>query len=99
MWLPYAIGVIGGVAALVIAAGAKHQPKGLVLWLGKELARVGRASLGLYILHPVMVAPLALSFRGKGGAWVAAAATAVVFVAGTPVVEWARKAPVLRRFV
>lgn len=99
MWLPYAIGVIGGVAALVIAAGTAHQPNGLVLRLGGELARVGRASLGLYILHPVLVAPLALYARGSGGAWVALVATAAVFVVGTPVVEWARKVPVLRRFV
>lgn len=99
MWLPYAIGVLGGVAALVIAAGTKHQPKGLVLWLGNELARMGRASLGLYILHPVMVAPLAVYARGRGGAWVALLATAVVFVIGTPVVERARQVPVLRRFV
>ena len=99
MWLPYAIGVVGGVAALVIAAGARHQPTGFVSWLGQGLARVGRASLGLYILHPVMVAPLALYFHGRGGVWVAAAATTVVFVAGTPVVEWARRVPVVRRFV
>lgn len=99
MWLPYAIGVVGGVAALVIAAGTKHQPKGFALRLGQELARIGRASLGLYILHPVMVAPIALYFHGRGGAWVAAAATAAVFAAGTPVVEWARQVPVLRRLV
>jgi fucose 4-O-acetylase-like acetyltransferase len=99
MWLPYAIGVLGGLAALVIAAGTRHRPRGLVLWLGTEFARIGRASLGLYILHPVMVAPIALYAHGRGGVWVAALTTGVVFLAGTPMVERARKVPVLRRFV
>lgn len=99
MWLPYAIGMVGGVAALVIAAGSAHQPKGLVLRAGTELARIGRASLGLYILHPLMVAPVALLAQGRGGAWPALLATGVVFAFGTPLVEWARGVPGLRRFV
>lgn len=57
------------------------------------------ASLGLYIVHPLLVAPFELLARGRGGAAIAVLATAAVFVVGTPVVERVRAVPYLRRAV
>lgn len=99
MWLPYAIGAIGGCAALGIAAGGRIVPGPTLAWVGERLARVGRASLGLYIVHPLLVAPFELVARGRGGAAIAVLATAAVFVVGTPVVERVRVVPYLRRAV
>lgn len=107
MWMPYAIGVLGGCAALLLAAGldepsaessglvASRRPNSLLV----RLARAGRASLGLYILHPVMVAPVALVARGRGGVWLAALVALGVVALGAPVVEWLRGVPGLRRAV
>lgn len=99
MWLPYAIGAIGGCTALGIAAGGRIVPGPTLAWVGERLARVGRASLGLYIVHPLLVAPFELVARGRGGAAIAVLATAAVFVVGTPVVERVRAVPYLRRAV
>lgn len=97
MWLPYAIGAVGGVAALTIAAGARSPLTPSVQRVAEVLARIGRVSLGLYVLHPLLVAPLALYSRGRGGVIVAALATFVVFAVGTPVVERVRRMPVVGR--
>lgn len=96
MWLPYAIGCVGGCAALLLALRDRSDSAGRIReWLG----RVGRSSLGLYVLHPLMVAPVTLLARGRGGVWPALAAALATAALGTPIVEWTRRVPVLRRIV
>ena len=96
MWLPYAIGSLGGCAALLLAVRDRRESGGRALG---PLARIGRSSLGLYVLHPVLVAPAALLASGRGGVIAGAAITAGVVAIGTPLVELARRVPVLARIV
>lgn len=88
MWLPYAIGVVGGCAALVPAANAETVPSG---WVVGILSRAGKASLGLYVLHPALVGPVAIALKGRGGVLVAMLTAAGAVVLGTLVVEWSRR--------
>lgn len=110
MWLPYAIGVVGGCAALVLAAGVAVRPKAAIDALESDagsgahrleaaLVRLGQASLGVYILHPVLVAPLEILARGKGGVWLAAAVAFGTVALGTLAVERLRQIPWLRRAI
>ncbi|MDO8847851.1 MAG: acyltransferase [Coriobacteriia bacterium] len=96
MWLPYAIGCVGGCAALLLAMRDTATGHGPAF---QALARVGRSSLGLYVLHPLFVAPVTLFAHGRGGVVVAFAAALATAAIGTPVVEWTRRIPVLRRIV
>lgn len=96
MWLPYAIGCVGGCAALVLALRDREAARGPVFgWLG----RVGRSSLGLYVLHPLFVAPVMLLARDRGGVALALVMALATAALGTPIVEWTRRIPVLRRVV
>jgi len=93
MWVPYALGLAGGCALLALAAGASAAPdagRGL-------LARAGRVSLGVYVLHPAFLAPAELVLHGRGGAMGALVATALTVVLAVVVAEWARRRPVLCR--
>jgi fucose 4-O-acetylase-like acetyltransferase len=63
MWLPYLIGLPGGWAALVMAAGANGEPAHA---LSRFLMRVGVASRGVYVLHPILVAPMMLAMSTVG---------------------------------
>lgn len=100
MWLPYALGAIGGCAALVLAAGrarfAMTKPLSAV---AEWFARAGRTSLGLYALHPLLVAPLVLLAHGRWGVPYAALVAFVALAVGMPLVEWLRTVPILRRVV
>lgn len=93
MWLPYALGVLGGCAALVLAAGAEPRMNAVV----SQLARAGRASLGIYVLHPVLVAPVVLAAHGSGGVWLPALTAVATVIVGALVVERVRSMPVLSR--
>lgn len=89
MWLPYAIGLLGGCAALVyaVAPARAHATSPTAARLAHALARAGTTSLGLYVIHPVLVGPVAVVLAGRGGV-PAAALTAIGVVAlGTLVVE------------
>lgn len=92
MWFPYALGLAGGGALLALAAGASVAPdagRGL-------LARAGRVSLGVYVLHPAFLAPAELVLHGRGGA-IGALVAALTVVLAVVVAEWARRRPVLCR--
>jgi len=97
MWLPYAIGAVGGCAALVWAARAPAVAPSA--GPGRLLERLGKASLGLYILHPVIVAPVELAARGRGGVWLAAVIALATVAIGLPLVEYLRRIPGLRRAI
>jgi fucose 4-O-acetylase-like acetyltransferase len=101
MWLPYGIGFIGGCAALLYAVtpGVPGQGVRALLRVARLLARIGRASLGIYVLHPALVAPGLLVAHGRGGAWVALAVSAAAVGAGTVLVERLRSVPGLRRAI
>lgn len=96
MWLPYGIGLIGGCAALLLVAGKPHGSHSAIATLG---ARLGQTSLGIYILHPLLVGPVTLLARGSGGIAVALGATALTAAVGVPLVEWLRRIPGLRRAI
>lgn len=101
MWLPYAIGVVGGCAALAIAVtpGPLTRATGAGMRVAAVLARWGRASLGIYVLHPVLVAPAALLAAGRGGVWAATLIAFACVALGTRAVELLRGVPGLRRVV
>ncbi len=88
MWLPYAIGLVGGCVALVPAADAMTVPPG---WVMAMLSRAGKASLWLYVLHPALVGPVVIALDGRGGVAAAALTAAAATVAGTLLVEWSRR--------
>ncbi len=94
MWLPYAIGLAGGCAALVYAvspARARDVSDG-ARRAGRMLARAGSSSLGLYIIHPVLVGPAAVLLSGRGGVPAAVLITVGVVASGTLIVEWFHRA-------
>ncbi|MRS11520.1 MAG: acyltransferase [Actinobacteria bacterium] len=95
MWLPYGIGLFGGCAALLLATG---DSKGSEIPLARTGARIGQASLGIYILHPLLVGPVVLVAHGTGGMWAALLATVLTAAVGVPLVERLRKLR-LGRFV
>ena len=101
MWLPYAIGLLGGCAALLIAVtpGPLTRSAGRSVRIARMFARWGRASLGIYVLHPVLVAPAALLAAGRGGVWVAGLIALGCVALGTLAVERLRDVSVLRRVV
>jgi len=101
MWLPYAIGLVGGCAALLIAVtpGPLSHGAESLMRIAATLARWGRASLGIYVLHPVLVAPAALLASGRGGVWAAGLIAFACVAAGTLAVERLRDVPVLGRVV
>ncbi|MBN2848847.1 MAG: acyltransferase [Coriobacteriia bacterium] len=84
MWLPYGIGLVGGCAAVVFAVGWRPSaaPSVWAIRSGGWLVRAGRASLRSYLVHPVLLAPVALALSGRGGV-PAALAVAVFTVAIT----------------
>lgn len=88
MWLPYAIGLVGGCVALVPAADAETVPSG---WVTAMLSRAGKASLWLYVLHPALVGPVVIALDGRGGVMMAALTAATATVLGTFLVEWSRR--------
>jgi surface polysaccharide O-acyltransferase-like enzyme len=63
------------------------------------LERLGQASLGVYVLHPVLVAPVEILARGRGGVWLAVAVALGTVAVGTLVVERLRQIPYVRRAV
>lgn len=93
MWLPYAIGMVDGCAATLLAARAP-------LAGGRAealLARVGVASLGIYILHPLLaMLPIYLA-GGRGGAPVAGLIALATIALGTLLVERLRVIKGVRR--
>lgn len=101
MWIPYAIGLVGGCAALLYAVTPGVPGAYRAFWQrgAAVLARAGRASLGVYVLHPALVAPLALLVRGHGGVPAALVTAFVVVGIAVPAVERLRASPVLRRVV
>lgn len=89
MWLPYAIGLVGGCVALssaVLWRTLTVTPVPLAA-AARGLARAGRASLVVYILHPVVVVPGALLLGGRGGAPAALVLTLVTLVVATLAAE------------
>lgn len=83
MWLPYALGLIGGCAILLPAARAEiPRPRPIE----ELLARTGKVSLGLYVIHPVLVGPVAIALAGRGGALAAALTAIGATVLGTAIV-------------
>ncbi|PKQ38543.1 MAG: hypothetical protein CVT59_00135 [Actinobacteria bacterium HGW-Actinobacteria-1] len=59
-WLTYAAGVPGGVSALMLALGTTREP-GVV---SRAFARLGVDSLGVYVLHPLVLGPLMVVLPG-----------------------------------
>jgi peptidoglycan/LPS O-acetylase OafA/YrhL len=53
-WTTYLAGAVGGWAALVLAVRGGREPGGLLL----PLARLGSVSLGVYVLHPLVLGPV-----------------------------------------
>ncbi len=53
-WLTYAAGVPGGMAALMLAIATTSVPGRA----GRAFARLGVDSLGVYVLHPLVLGPL-----------------------------------------
>ncbi|MGB4581310.1 MAG: acyltransferase [Coriobacteriia bacterium] len=88
MWLPYAIGLVGGCVALVPAADAETVTSG---WFAAMLSRAGKASLWLYVLHPALVGPAVIALDGRGGVMMAALTAAGATVVGTLIVERSRR--------
>lgn len=89
MWLPYGIGLVGGCAAVVVAVAWPSAGRLHPLHAGavRALDRAGRASLLIYIIHPLLVAPAVLILAGRGGALAALAAAALAVWLGTLLVE------------
>lgn len=89
MWLPYAIGLAGGCLAVAVAvdwpsAGRLHPVHASAV---RALVRAGRASMGIYILHPLLVAPAVLALAGRGGAFIALVVAVAAVALGTLLVE------------
>lgn len=60
---------------------------------------MGQASLGVYVLHPLVMGPLALLAHGRGGVLVGVGIVVATLAIETPLVRWARGVPLLRRIV
>lgn len=98
MWLPYLVAMPGGWAALALAATATAPvptDDALRSVALRWLARAGVASRAVYVLHPVVVAPVMLALTGAGvrglGLVVGGVLSAILGVAvSTRIAEWAR---------
>jgi len=95
MWLPYAIGAVGGCAALALAAGARREPGRL----SRALERVGAVSLGAYVLHPIVVGPGMLLVPARYAVPGALLVIAVAVPVVTALARWAQGRPILRWLV
>lgn len=89
MWLPYGIGLVGGCAAVAVAVSwpATSAPRPALPRTTQVLVRAGRASLGIYIVHPVLIAPAALVLSGQGGALCALVVAVLAVALGTWLIE------------
>lgn len=59
-WLTYAAGVPGGLAALMLALETTREPGRI----GRAFARLGVDSLGVYVVHPLVLGPLMVVLPG-----------------------------------
>ncbi|MHB1340412.1 MAG: acyltransferase family protein [Coriobacteriia bacterium] len=81
-WLVYPVGAVGGLAALLLAVRATRDPGRIA----QPLVRLGHVSLGVYVLHPVMIAGAMLTLPPSWGigssllAWLVALPAADVAV-------------------
>lgn len=100
-WVPYAMALVGGVAALPLAVrlGARYGGGREPGRAAGALALVGQASLGVYVLHPLVMGPLALLAHGRGGVLVGVGIVVATLAIETPLVRWARGVRFLRRIV
>ncbi len=77
-WMTYLAGAVGGWAALVLAVRGGREPGGLLV----RLARLGSVSLGVYVLHPLVLGPV-MFLLGERATILVALAAAVLTVALT----------------
>jgi len=100
-WVPYAMALVGGVAALPLAVrlGARYNGSREPLGLPGALMAVGQVSLGVYVLHPLVLGPLAVLAQGRGGVLVGVGIVVATLAIETPLVRRARTVPFLRRIV
>jgi peptidoglycan/LPS O-acetylase OafA/YrhL len=89
MWLPYSIGLVGGCAAVAVAVSwpAPAGPRPLLDRTTQALVRAGRSSLGIYFIHPVLLAPATLVLSGQGGAIFALVSAVLTVVLATWLIE------------
>ena len=77
-WTTYLAGALGGWAALVLAVRGGREPGGLLV----HVARLGSVSLGVYVLHPLVLGPV-MFLLGKQATLPVSIAAAILTVALT----------------
>jgi len=79
-WSTYLAGAVGGWAALVLAVRGGREPGGLLM----HVARLGSVSLGVYVLHPLVLGPVMFLLGARATLAVAlvAAVLTVVLTSG-----------------
>lgn len=86
-WLVYPVGAVGGWAALLLAVRARREPAGPM----HAFERLGHASLGVYVLHPLLIGGALLTLPSSWGVGASLVACAVALPLAWLVITRARK--------
>lgn len=86
-WLVYPVGAVGGLAGLLLAVRVSRKPGRLAV----TFVRLGGASLGIYVLHPVFIAGAMLTLPSSWGIGASIAAWLVALPLAEAIVVFVRR--------